>query len=294
MSGNTGSHPGIIVIDDNPEFSDLLRSLLHTDYQVSVAADGSEGFQKALEHPPEAAIIDIQMPGWDGLRTLKEFRHHPTLSDVPVMILTADASRGTVLAALEAGANNYMVKTDFSKDELRRKLEQLLVSTPRVQSGTVGRILTAPTQTVAPPVRTTTYQSATQPSVAPVDEYDRTAERVLDTLDRWSDRLRGHHSQKRSQTRSTNRRKLTIYVPENDQEAGEAEDNAILEVRQRDASRSGVGFIYHESIRADEIIVCIEKEAGDCTYYRSQIVRRRQTHEGFWYYGVQFLEEVNM
>jgi len=123
---------------------------------------------------------------------------------------------------------------------------------------------------------------------------DRAAGRVLDTLDRWSERLRGHYSQKRGQTRKPFRKKLTVYVPENEQEAGEAEDNTILETWLRNVSRSGANFIYHEPIRADEVIVCVDLGKGNCTYFRSKIIRRRQVHEGFWEYGVKFLERVNM
>jgi len=123
---------------------------------------------------------------------------------------------------------------------------------------------------------------------------DRAAERVLDTLDRWSERLRGHHSQKRGQTRKSFRKKLTVYVPENEQEAGEAEDNTILETWLRNVSRSGASFVYHEPIRADEVIVCLDLGKGNCTYFRSRITRRRQVHEGFWDYGVKFLERVEM
>jgi len=280
MPENIIKSPIVLIIDDDPEFCNLLRSLLQKNYTVTVANNGSDGYQKALQQPPDTAIIDIQMPGWDGLKTLMEFRKHPLLSNVPVMMLTADASRATVLEALETGADTYVIKTDFPKDDFRDKLDKLVARTPHVQ--------------VAAPVQTVTQKSVMQLPTDSVNEHDRTADRVLDTLDRWSDRLRGHHSQKRGQRRKVKREKLTVYVPENDQEAGEAEDNAILETWQRNVSRSGASFIYHEPIKSDEVIVCLEKDKGDCTYYQSRIVRRRQTHEGFWEFGVKFLEEVNM
>ena len=63
----------ILVIDDDPLFRSLIVSLLRKQYYVSVASNGSEGFYKALEQPPELAIIDVQMPVWDGLKTLRAF-----------------------------------------------------------------------------------------------------------------------------------------------------------------------------------------------------------------------------
>jgi len=124
----------ILIIDDDPMFRNLLFSLLRKDYIISVASDGSDGYHKALQHPPDVAIVDIQMPEWDGLRTLKEFRRHPALTDVHVMMLTSDASRETVLAAIEAGASDYVIKTSFSKEEFYRKLDKLVAGTPRAQA----------------------------------------------------------------------------------------------------------------------------------------------------------------
>jgi CheY-like chemotaxis protein len=117
--------PRLLVMDDDPLFRSLLISFLRRDYLVSVASNGSEGFYKAEEHTPDAAIIDIQMPGWDGLQTLKAFRSCPSLAKVPVVILTSDASRETVMAAIQAGAQDYIIKTGFTKEELLKKLERL-------------------------------------------------------------------------------------------------------------------------------------------------------------------------
>jgi CheY-like chemotaxis protein len=116
----------VLVIDDDPLFRSLIVSLLRKDYIVSVASEGSEGFYKALEHPPDIAIVDIQMPGWDGLKTLKSFRGHPALNQVKIVILTTDASKGTVVAAIQSGANDYVIKTSFSKQEFYDKLNRLL------------------------------------------------------------------------------------------------------------------------------------------------------------------------
>lgn len=116
----------ILVIDDDPLFRSLIVSILRTEFHVAVASEGSDGYYKALEHPPDVAIVDIQMPGWDGLKTLKAFRCHPVLSKVKILILTSDASKETVLAAIHGGANDYVVKTSFSKDELYKKLTKLL------------------------------------------------------------------------------------------------------------------------------------------------------------------------
>ncbi|HTN04340.1 response regulator [Planctellipticum variicoloris] len=117
----------ILVIDDDPLFRSLLVTILRRDFAVSVSSDGAEGFYLALEKVPTLAIVDIQMPGWDGLRTLQAFRSHPLLQSVPVIILTSDASRETVVAAIHGGADEYIVKTSFNREILLEKVGKLLM-----------------------------------------------------------------------------------------------------------------------------------------------------------------------
>lgn len=119
------SRPRILVIDDDPLFRSLITSMLRRDYLVTVAGDGAEGYYKALEFPPQLAIVDVQMPGWDGLRTLQALRAHQALAKIPVMMMTSDASRQTVLASVQAGANDYVIKTTLNRDELLSKVRKL-------------------------------------------------------------------------------------------------------------------------------------------------------------------------
>lgn len=117
--------PQALVMDDDPLFRTLLISMLKRDYQVTGAADGSEGFYKALERPPAVAVIDIQMPVWDGVRTINAFRENATLKHVPLLVLTSDASKETVLAAIAAGADDYVIKSSLSREELLEKLQSV-------------------------------------------------------------------------------------------------------------------------------------------------------------------------
>lgn len=116
----------ILVIDDDPLFRSLLTSMLRKEFVVTSASDGAEGYYKALETPPHLAVVDIRMPGWDGLRTLKAFRAHHLLSRIPVMMMTCDASRQTVMAALQAGANDYVIKTTLNREDFLRKVVRQL------------------------------------------------------------------------------------------------------------------------------------------------------------------------
>lgn len=146
-SASTGRNH-ILVIDDDPLFRSLLVTILRRDFTVSVSSDGAEGFYLALEKVPTLAIVDIQMPGWDGLRTLQAFRSHPLLQSVPVIILTSDASRETVVAAIHGGADEYIVKTSFNREILLGKVGRLLARGARKPSvlTPAGAVVAAPAQ----------------------------------------------------------------------------------------------------------------------------------------------------
>jgi len=122
------SRSRILVIDDDPMFRSLLVSLLRKEYLVSVAADGESGFAKACEHRPDLVIIDHQMPGWNGVKTLQEFRAESSLESVKAVMLTSDATKDTVLSAIKAGTDDYIIKTGFSKNDFLNKIGKLLNS----------------------------------------------------------------------------------------------------------------------------------------------------------------------
>lgn len=132
------TRPHVLVVDDDPLFRSLMVSVLRHDFDVTVASDGADGFYRALEIVPAVAVLDIQMPGWDGIKTLKAMRSHPSLAGVKVIVLTSDASRETVLAAIQAGADDYIIKTSFSRDEFRRKLDCFLNQTPASDKDTAA------------------------------------------------------------------------------------------------------------------------------------------------------------
>src|SRR5579884_736460 len=122
----------VLVIEDDEAISDLLRrGLTYEGYRVSVAADGQSGLLSARDAPPDLVVLDLMLPGIDGLEVCKRLR---AADDIPILILTA---RGTVsdrIAGLDSGADDYMVKP-FSIDELLARVRALLRrKTPQEES----------------------------------------------------------------------------------------------------------------------------------------------------------------
>jgi DNA-binding NtrC family response regulator len=106
----------ILVIDDEEIMREILDVLLTREgYQVRLAASGEEGVELARSIPFDAAIVDVMMPGLDGIATLQELRKLD--DDLPVLMITAFASVETAIAAMKMGAFDYITKP-FKNDEV--------------------------------------------------------------------------------------------------------------------------------------------------------------------------------
>lgn len=98
----------ILLIDDDPDFSIMLRTLLRgRDFQVQAVYTGDDGVEACREHPPDIVILDLLMPSMDGWEVCERIR---TFSDVPIMILSALGAPASVARALDAGADDYLIK----------------------------------------------------------------------------------------------------------------------------------------------------------------------------------------
>jgi DNA-binding response OmpR family regulator len=175
----------ILVVDDDPLFRSLMVGVLRRDFDVSVACDGADGFYRALESKPDVTVLDLQMPGWDGLKTLRAFRAHPALADVKVMVLTSDSSRETVLAAIHAGADDYTIKTAFSRDEFRVKLDRL---TRHIRNETSMDTIIAKVMTTPEPTRSTIADSQSDTLSAISDRktgWSGSNELLQEAIDAW-------------------------------------------------------------------------------------------------------------
>jgi len=117
--GGGDASAAILVIDDDRKLCRLIRDYLEPlGYRVSAAHTGSDGVEKALGHTWHAVILDVMLPGLDGLEVLRQIRRK---SDVPVLMLTARGEEADRIVGLEIGADDYLPKT-FSTRELLARL----------------------------------------------------------------------------------------------------------------------------------------------------------------------------
>jgi DNA-binding response OmpR family regulator len=125
---NAGMAERVLVIEDEPKIGDLLRrGLIYEGYVVELAPDGETGLSAARDRPPDIVLLDLMLPGLDGLTVCRRLR---AASDVPILILTAKESIPDRVAGLDAGADDYLVKP-FNFDELLARVRALLRRRPR-------------------------------------------------------------------------------------------------------------------------------------------------------------------
>jgi len=106
----------ILVVDDEDIMREILEKLLTREgYHVRVAASGEEGLEFAKSFPFDAVIVDVMMPGMDGLTLLEELKKLD--EELPILMVTAFASVETAIAAMKRGAFDYITKP-FKNDEV--------------------------------------------------------------------------------------------------------------------------------------------------------------------------------
>ena len=113
----------ILIAEDDPVSRRILEAtLVKWGYEVSVALDGTEAWEMLQrENAPTLAILDVMMPGIDGLEVCRQVRQLPTLTPPYLILLTAMSSKDEVVSGIQAGANDYLSKP-FHRDELRARV----------------------------------------------------------------------------------------------------------------------------------------------------------------------------
>jgi len=126
------SKPSVLIIDDNVDIRSYVHGLLHTDYTVIEAADGSEGIRKAMKYVPDLIISDVMMPGIDGIECCRRLKSELQTCHIPVILLTACSLDEQKIQGYDGGADSYISKP-FSSQLLLARVRNLIDSHRRLK-----------------------------------------------------------------------------------------------------------------------------------------------------------------
>ncbi|HEY3322200.1 MAG TPA: response regulator transcription factor [Planctomycetota bacterium] len=133
MADSQASRGTVIVIDDEKDLIELVRYNLEKEgFLVLGASDGKSGLELASTQQPDIVLLDLMLPDIDGLEVCRRMRQSPTLTGVPIVMLTAKAAEADRVVGLELGADDYITKP-FSPRELVARVRAILrrASTPK-------------------------------------------------------------------------------------------------------------------------------------------------------------------
>ncbi len=101
----------ILVVDDDSRLLHIVKMYLEIEgYDVTTAENGEEGLAKVTANPPDLVILDIMMPGMDGIEACRQIRAHPSTAAVPIIMFSALSSDDDIERARVAGANHLITK----------------------------------------------------------------------------------------------------------------------------------------------------------------------------------------
>jgi two-component system phosphate regulon response regulator PhoB len=120
------SKTSVLVVDDEKDLVELVRyNLERAGYDVLTAVDGAAAFDVAFRRQPNLIVLDVMMPGMDGLEVCRRLRGDSRTSTVPIIMLTAKAAETDRVVGLELGADDYVIKP-FSPRELVARVKAIL------------------------------------------------------------------------------------------------------------------------------------------------------------------------
>ncbi len=117
--------PTILLIDDEPQLRQLMRLALGAEYDILEAGDGTTGLSLAQEQHPDLILLDLRMPGLDGLSVLRKLKAHAQTAAVPIIIVSASGETEILMEGQRSGAADHLIKP-FDVNELRRVVHRQL------------------------------------------------------------------------------------------------------------------------------------------------------------------------
>jgi len=119
----------ILIVDDEEILRKIYSDRLSFEgFAVETAGDGEEALVKIKAAPPNLVLLDILMPKLNGLQVLEQLNTDPNLKKIPVIVLSNVANDENIKKALALGAKDYLLKTNFSPNEIINKIKTLLLT----------------------------------------------------------------------------------------------------------------------------------------------------------------------
>ncbi len=105
------SRENILVVEDEDDIAELIRyNLEKQHYAVTTVASGEKGLEAARRKPPDLVLLDLMLPGMDGLEVCRSLKSDPLTKDIPIVMVTARGEESDIVAGLELGAEDYVTK----------------------------------------------------------------------------------------------------------------------------------------------------------------------------------------
>jgi two-component system alkaline phosphatase synthesis response regulator PhoP len=116
----------VLVIDDEPDILELVRyNLAQYGYDVTCSLSGEEALTQIRSHAPDLMVLDLMLPGVDGLEVCKALKRDARTADIPILMLTARSEEADIVTGLELGADDYLTKP-FSPRVLLARIKAVL------------------------------------------------------------------------------------------------------------------------------------------------------------------------
>jgi DNA-binding response OmpR family regulator len=132
--------PRILVVDDEPDIVELIRHhLIREHYEVVTASDGSAALAQARATPPDLVVLDLMLPGVDGLEICRKLKSDTRTANVPIIMLTAKGEESDAVIGLSQGADDYVRKPFGVKELVARVAARLRAAEQRAEDAKVLR-----------------------------------------------------------------------------------------------------------------------------------------------------------
>lgn len=145
VSAKESNLPLLLIVDDNEDFREFMKSLFIRFYQIVTANDGEEAAQIILDQLPDIILCDVMMPKMDGYELCRKIKSDIRTSHIPIILLTAKSSEENQYSGIEAGADDYISKP-FNIDMLTLKISKIIERQKKNQHNFKKKIEISPSE----------------------------------------------------------------------------------------------------------------------------------------------------